>query len=1264
MIVVKSMNGLLTKEILNILCYYSTKAWKISINDRVYEKLFNEEIKDLLDSVRDNFLNNKINFLFAIAWNELLNNWNRRIPFLTDPDTKLGILKYMALQHHLDIPGPTKVVFDHMKDPVIVIIFNCGEKFNFKTELSEEGLVIMRVTLSDTLNAFNLLNTFEFDPEKYLDVTENDLNGCYIVDIHNFKTTISEDVKLQLKNLSIAFNEMVNNDLTKCRSWLNNIFKSMGAKNTTEEGLISFYKTISLVHMLLKFKTNANKELVYLFNSSKVHYYDNDLLLPLMKDGGCFVLMGDKGTFDIVGFYLMATISLCKLSSVQKIFRIYFEKIHAIRSAIAAIMSRNGSHNIGSHVIYNVAKDINDLNIQDTRYLLKYIQQRVDFIAQISTAWVPEWTSSSWLIKEVMRGFFEQQHLLNYIAKSEGLQVCHHRLCEDICNNIRYISKCVVTPNKDTGKRDIIIQIDFSESKACKDDENGKANNKLDSDVLVAIPGANIGFHAFYTIIENFLRNAAKHEFAKLPESYKRHEKLKLIIEFQEDQNQSYTVRIWDNLSYITNISVHDENDKDLSNNFLEKEFSINESLYQKLIKDERGKIKVIQIIRKDSKANELIIENHGFDESLFSKYGANNQESLTFIIHPFELIDNFYQPIEINGFDKLINKSNVRFISEPTWKKFQERHQQVTYQNNKDINQKIKKFLNDLLEPVHVMINNKLTKDIIEPDGKLRMEDWGLAEMRICAGYLQKKEISHVGIGKNTFEFFKALPIAETTDPHNPDSNKRAYRLGFEFKINKPKEVLIIGTDGLTNKKKLENQSIYIAESLSLCNDFDFEFIVFMGKAAIELCEELKDENKQYTFLEELPYRIICINDGNFEIPDSAFIKKRIAFTSSDDKQVLKIKELINSETNDLKNKSKQFKLSLYEFWIKHIKENWRGLKDDIYLVVKSTHSGNGSSINNEFESFFKEIEVQRIYDDIDKQYLDISNDRINQCIAKALSNHYGFYNKNYLPRTLPKEIGSDISIPLQFIACRFQNNLEYLDSINTIEAYNHDYHDKTIAYIRHNHLCIESSCIHEHNPVYDEEVGGAALHFPVIANIPSLESKEFNSKKMLLKLIENGLLRIAIADERCWDFLAERPNFAIKLTKCCIYPVQQFLSYKDDNRNFGKEVNVLRIIEDNDEINIMPDNLLPDAIIIHQGILDKLQREGSSSKEIADILTKLKIKIPLVIITSGRGESPHLPNNVKYVNFSFIEQHILSEPHSKLLFTDSLMKLTKRKQ
>ncbi|PXF59005.1 MAG: hypothetical protein C4B58_04835 [Deltaproteobacteria bacterium] len=234
-------------------------------------------------------------------------------------------------------------------------------------------------------------------------------------------------------------------------------------------------------------------------------------------------------------------------------------KKHATKSAIAAIISRNMSHNIGSHVLAKIssrgAENGNWENWgKDTQFLSQYLQQRQDFTAQIATEW-PGWTYPAWLMKDLMRWFLSQKHLLNYIASSEDLGAHFYKDNQQEKPDIRFhvFRSCETIWDKLLWRQDVKKKINELPAekgtgiqpgehaiesicpvrrgnKKCSSAEVSKhillhtLKNKeyccLDEDIQLAIPGGIVGYHAFYTILENVIRNGTKHSFTKMKKTW------------------------------------------------------------------------------------------------------------------------------------------------------------------------------------------------------------------------------------------------------------------------------------------------------------------------------------------------------------------------------------------------------------------------------------------------------------------------------------------------------------------------------------------------------------------------------------------------------------------------------------------------------------------------------------------------------------------------------------------------------------------------
>jgi len=211
-------------------------------------------------------------------------------------------------------------------------------------------------------------------------------------------------------------------------------------------------------------------------------------------------------------------------------FLLEFLRAESIRSAVAAIMGRNMSHNIGSHVL--ASPDLlTAANHQEIQTLHNFIQQRMDFISQVVT-YVPSWGEPLYFFQDLMRGFLTQYLLLCHLVKDQGYDA----------SKIDFHIRCAEQP----------IQFSYQEASPGQSDQNqrgGWYTPKDSEDFLIAVPWGLIGLHAFYDILENTMRNSAKYG--------KRQDKMEVHIQLEEQEN-CYVVTLLDNLS----LAEKDENGK------------------------------------------------------------------------------------------------------------------------------------------------------------------------------------------------------------------------------------------------------------------------------------------------------------------------------------------------------------------------------------------------------------------------------------------------------------------------------------------------------------------------------------------------------------------------------------------------------------------------------------------------------------------------------------------------------------------------------
>lgn len=279
------------------------------------------------------------------------------------------------------------------------------------------------------------------------------------------------------------------------------------------------------------------------------------LFLPIPCPDGSkgLICLGAKNKLSSENISKLSTLAFTILypfvSSYKSIWHQIRLKNESIKSAKAAIMSRNMSHNIGSHVMSYLKQQLDstaailgeksevlsDLVPQTIRReilntstielpflvglgkFIGYVQERQDYIATISTDFIPSGTPVNLkdsIYDELNPDLRYLRHkispesdfgnnrpqniLLNYIAKSEGLSRENMDDGFNSKNDIRL------------GYIHYYSKNDYSVFGFEDHDSTAKALKEMRK-INMCLPGGLIGRQAIFSIFENLIRNAAKH---------------------------------------------------------------------------------------------------------------------------------------------------------------------------------------------------------------------------------------------------------------------------------------------------------------------------------------------------------------------------------------------------------------------------------------------------------------------------------------------------------------------------------------------------------------------------------------------------------------------------------------------------------------------------------------------------------------------------------------------------------------------------------
>lgn len=942
----------------------------------------------------------------------------------------------------------------------------------------------------------------------------------------------------------------------------------------------------------------------------------------------------------------------------------------SVQTAIGSIMSRNGSHNIGSHVLAALSHNVGTM--PDDRVLYQYIQHRMDYTATVTTE-PPIWSQSTMFVGEMMKRFFSQRHLLNFIAGSEGLSV------------YEFQNKNITVADQE-GKIQIFIrrtdkghECDFIKYDSGKE---GREIN-LAEDLALAIPGGVIGQHAFFTIVENILRNAAKHNWARADGTIREElHNLELHIDFYDNrENNCVTFTIW-----VRGFDIKNGR----------KDFCVEAAVGEKL-------------------------------------------------------------------------------------KKYREQ-----YSGIKDDSER-QSFLSKM--PLHHKLMMRLEQPFINDQGQLRKENWGLAEMRISAGYLQGRSTAEIGGLEDTALVGKPIitPVAQK------DEKSDKYYLGYQFDVKKPKEILIV-----VNKedvipevsRELSQHGIYfkyINEGATLDKDtvFDYSFVVF----------DAFNPEKHADW--PLPFRVLSGSDRWYKVRDNGNDNKYDAHRRVCKRLIPVFKEYgkfvdnacrLANDGAGVASYAHNLRMAVYKCWIGHIKDSAVNdhLFDDrrksdatgnndaplsdltLVLQVDGNDSGKhkglvtendlvkmvfenclntairsylevfGKGCTNAFiarllillqlpsrlidNSIFhnasdisakismqidvwlktamaknldvKEIlkvlnEIPAIHNQIPRIKEEINAwkracGNINETISivsrleeekKAFARYLSNVIVGQAEVFLSKYEEKIASLPSGYEASRLEkgrdsggrkaknangdkeNREPFPVSIcfkgNDSKPSSFNWH---ITYRRHEDFgaCEKS---YSDGECYLEPLSGSQSYLNAMID---MSNRAFESKakkvslgdsdwQMIVKLIESGLTNVWIIDERVKEFAKEHVEVGETFRHIGVTP-----SNEDD-----KEVAQLFDDFSNNASGDASARSRHQVLVIHQGIIDKCLQGDQSADRVAQFLKFLveKKHIRYVVITTGRGKPANIPDIARVLPFSIIESTLFKKYPEKMLLVDAIM-------
>lgn len=285
----------------------------------------------------------------------------------------------------------------------------------------------------------------------------------------------------------------------------------------------------------------------------------------------------------------------------------------AIASAIAAIMSRNMSHNLGSHFLYYSQQDFYNLSgsLHDMFYEKDGPVEKVFLRKNILQTLLDRTIESYKYTKGASKVFEFLQDRMYYLAAITGIERSQ---------SLPVLLKSQVLDfiTDETDYRNFYLNNLVRSEQYTLD--SGTLSIKLDDDskdlddVSISLPLGSISIHAIYNIFENFIRNSAKYQWAGIPKPTSLVFTIKVV-----EKDSGITFQIFDNKT-----SANRPNDKGVT-----------------LIDFMSAKLQDIRFLDDDDSLNN---DDKGLKEMLLSAFWINNRQkdkSIGEIIYDFEKSGN-----------------------------------------------------------------------------------------------------------------------------------------------------------------------------------------------------------------------------------------------------------------------------------------------------------------------------------------------------------------------------------------------------------------------------------------------------------------------------------------------------------------------------------------------------------------------------------------------------------------------------------------------
>lgn len=355
-------------------------------------------------------------------------------------------------------------------------------------------------------------------------------------ELHSLSETCQRDIKIDISDFCLNVPHLTNGS-EKFKHY-QQIFTDIVGKVYNEDSKSNKIKHVTVILFIIKQKSEVD------FSNFVIIFHRNRNII----DGNTPDCISQRNR-------LKAVLQSILQEKLKKIIQAQNKRIKdkAIKSAKAAIMSRNMSHNLGSHVMFYIKQKLdNAKKIYDTNVLanicpagntsitnehvqdlsegkielpflvglgrfMNYLQERQDYIATIATDYIPANSTISFkdfIYDELKPDLRYKRHKETRSSPSEtsGTQP-KNLLMEYIAYSEGYddSDKIVLKFGSFTGDNPKLEPQNEYGIRPYKEGTAELSSLEELRDFNVALPGGVMGRQAFFSIMENIIRNAAKH---------------------------------------------------------------------------------------------------------------------------------------------------------------------------------------------------------------------------------------------------------------------------------------------------------------------------------------------------------------------------------------------------------------------------------------------------------------------------------------------------------------------------------------------------------------------------------------------------------------------------------------------------------------------------------------------------------------------------------------------------------------------------------